>query len=88
MGAGTNGANPMASISVLTELLGVGSWAPTLGMTALVPAMRAGGLRVPRFKKAPDAADARVNALASRPISAIRTFEKWYERPIFKLFPM
>lgn len=42
MGAGTNGANPMASISVLTELLGVGSWAPTLGMTALVPAMRAG----------------------------------------------
>ena len=30
----------MASISGLTELLGVGCWAPTLGMTALVPAIR------------------------------------------------
>lgn len=52
MGAGTNGANPMASISVLTELLGVGSCAPTLGITALVPAIRARGLLC---FKAPDA---------------------------------
>jgi hypothetical protein len=55
MGAGTNGANPMASISVLTELLGVGSWAPTLGMTALVPAISGRGTECSLFKKAPDA---------------------------------
>jgi len=49
----------MASISVLTELLGVGWWAPTLGMTALVPAIRHEGDCA--FFKAPDALGDRVH---------------------------